>query len=657
MKLARRGAHACLLAVVACPLLMAGGNVQAQSGDPEEYVDRIIDPSRLAPLPAESDQADDPEGLPRSTYAEAIASRTERNNETFGEFGIGLGGTWETEEFGTLSLDALLLHSDRPRDGERRSNWRATLWQRGYYLNNDWRADNGLGVLNTPLPDLLRNQYRFFLPSVPFVGASTSISHINGVNFQASGGRAGLFTGARVLAFDQADGHVGSLGAQWRWSPAIQSSLAFLATDGRIVPDDSGETFFQEGRTEATAFSTRWTGPRDNVQVNLQSSSGYLGSASGAWLDAESRRQRYVHNYGAYRLGDDLAWGAMPINNDVQGLYYRLGYQHARWTWNASVEDISSISDGGFDGQYGTAFARYQANPRLGIGANLSLRHSSLRTDGSLRVFADRRTSWGLSRAQIDYARSGDAGEHDWQVQFDQDLPMRQGSRLSLSLAHGSVQYSGEPERSDTTSLAAYGGIDIGSRVKLDGSVRWTHGSGPDAFRGGDINLSASWRIAPRWQLAATLYQNEGSRRSPFVLDPLADQTFVRLPSDRSFFLTLRYDRQAGTPASVIGGGPQSAAGGIRGSVFLDENGDGIRSATELPAANVTVILDGRYAVRTDSNGEFEFARVAVGAHTIEVVPDNLPLPWFIGGDGDRRAVEVRVRDTSRVDIGARRQR
>ncbi|MCM2355351.1 MAG: carboxypeptidase-like regulatory domain-containing protein, partial [Arenimonas sp.] len=109
--------------------------------------------------------------------------------------------------------------------------------------------------------------------------------------------------------------------------------------------------------------------------------------------------------------------------------------------------------------------------------------------------------------------------------------------------------------------------------------------------------------------------------------------------------------------AGVLGGAPGSAFGSIAGSVYLDENGDGERAASELPASNVTVLLDGRYSVRTDSQGNFEFPRVAVGAHTIEVVPDNLPLPWFLDEQGDRRAVEVQVREAARVDIGARRQR
>ena len=140
--------------------------------------------------------------------------------------------------------------------------------------------------------------------------------------------------------------------------------------------------------------------------------------------------------------------------------------------------------------------------------------------------------------------------------------------------------------------------------------------------------------------------------REVLSLDPLAppDQ-FLPIPRETTYFLSLRYERQAGSPSAVLGGLPGAAAGGIRGSVFLDENGDGVRSASELPAVNVTVLLDGRYAVRTDSQGEFEFPRVATGAHTVQVVPDNLPLPWFLEGDAARRAVEVKVRESARVEM------
>src|SRR3546814_13850426 len=72
---------------------------------------------------------------------------------------------------------------------------------------------------------------------------------------------------------------------------------------------------------------------------------------------------------------------------------------------------------------------------------------------------------------------------------------------------------------------------------------------------------------------------------------------------------------------------------------------------------NVTVLLDGRFAVRTDSLGNFEFPRVAAGSHVLTVVPDNLPLPWFINQADAQRSVQVRGRETARNDIGPRRQR
>ena len=107
----------------------------------------------------------------------------------------------------------------------------------------------------------------------------------------------------------------------------------------------------------------------------------------------------------------------------------------------------------------------------------------------------------------------------------------------------------------------------------------------------------------------------------------------------------------------MLGGSANAATGRIAGSVFFDDNGDGMRSASELPAANVTIVLDERYSVRTDDQGRFVFERVAVGAHTLEAIPDNLPLPWSIDEARARRNVQVDVRGETMIDIGAERPR
>lgn len=631
--------------------------VQAPEPEGEPWSDNVIAEEDLAPLPEDPEINFDPSGLPRSFQAELIASRTERGDDAFHEFGLRFGGFRETEAHGSLSLDATVLQSDRRTDGESDLGGTATLWQRGLFLDGGWRGNNGLGVLNTPSPSLLREQQRFFLPSVPFAGASTEwVRGRENLVIQGGLGRAGVFNGARVVGFDPADGNVGTVGFQFKPANGWRAAISALATDGRIVPDDFGGTFFQDGRTEALHGALAWSNAANALNLNLQGSDGYLGSAAGAWLDARHERGRYTHRYGIFNLEPDLAWGAQPISNDSRGAYYRVAYQHARWSWSAGLDRVASISGNSFDGWYGSSYARYQSTASLGFGGNLAVRSSDAQDALSALWFVDKKTQWGQSRLQLEHVHSRGDSEDDnsWELSLDQSLPLRQGRRLTLSASYGEVAYEGEPA-SAVASVSAYGGMDIGSRVTLDGTARWTEG---DAFRGADLNLNLAWRMSGHWSLVATIYENQGSQRSPFIIDPLAtEQPFVTLPRDRSVFLSLRYERQAGTSAGVLGGAPGTAAGSVTGSVFLDENGDGERSASELPAANVTVLLDGRYAVRTDSQGEFEFPRVATGTHTIEVVPDNLPLPWFLEGDTGEQAVEVRVRDTTRIDIGARRQR
>ncbi|GAB2494700.1 carboxypeptidase-like regulatory domain-containing protein [Arenimonas alkanexedens] len=644
---------AIVLVLATCPAVTFA---QDDADETSDYQDRIIDPGKLEPLPADDEEVFDATGLPRSWRLELVTSQIERGDTRYSESGASFGGFWETERWGNFSLDATLYRSNQGRTGDARWVGSATLWQRELAFDGGWRVDNGLGVLNTPLTPLQRDQYRFFLPSVPFSGL-TSLweNRERGLSLIGSIGQAGVFAGSRIVAFDQADGNVGTIGAQWRWAPGWTGAASALVTDGRIIPDELGGGQFQDGRTEAILFSTAWAGRRDSANLHVQSSRGFLGDAFGAWADLASNRGRYAYNYGVFRLDPGLAWGALPINNDAQGFYFRTNYRHPRWTWSAGVDQIYSVSGDSFDGTFASAYLRYQARANLGIGGSVNVRDADAYTDFSSRWFVDRRSNWGQTRLQLDQASTSD--REDWQVSLDQELPVRAGSRLSLSTAYATT----EDDRIGTSrsySLAALGGIELTDRLSLDGNVRWVRGSGPDSFRGTDINLSLNWRVGMHWWLSATAYHNRGEQRSPFQLDPLAPQDqFLRIPRERSLFLSLRYERQSGTPAFVMGGTPGAAAGSVRGSIFLDENDDGERAASELPAANVTVLLDGRFSVRTDSQGNFEFPRVAVGSHTITVVPDNLPLPWFLDEGNNARTIDVEVREAARVDIGARRQR
>jgi hypothetical protein len=624
------------------------------------YVDRVIDASTLPALPPDEEELlANTEGLPRSIRVEGIVSQNKRGNETFNEQGVSVGAFWDTKDWGQFSVDATVFRSNRDRRNPESTDYNlggtATLWQRNFHLNDHLTMNNGLGVLNTPAVPLQRNQYRFFLPTVPYAGISSEVIRSeNGLLLQAGFGRNGTYDGTRVIGFELTDGTVAALGAQWKFSPSWTGAASYLETNGRLRANNLGEFDFQEGNTQALYGTAEWRNKDNRVQINVQASDGDFGKAAGAWVDAEQKRGRYTHNYGGFYLQPDLAWGAFPINNDAAGAYYRLGYQYGRMNWNIGADQIQSISGEGFDGTYATSYLRYQSSSTFGYGGALNARIADGGNAYSTQLFADKRTRFGQTRLQLDQADTG--GDSDsWQVSVDQSFPVKTGSRIAASVSYGEISYLNQAA-TRTTSVALYGGKDITERLTIDGNARWTHGSGSEALRGTDLNIGLNWRLSNRFSLAATFYKNKGSQRSPFVLDPLADPGgFISLPRDQSVFLSLRYDRQAGRAVGNIGGSPVGASGSITGSVFLDENRDGIRNASELPAANLTVIIDGRFAVRTDSMGRFAFDQVSVGARTISVVPDNLPLPWSIDEGQATQVIQVHTRQTQTIEIGATR--
>jgi hypothetical protein len=633
----------------------------ASSNDALPYRDRIIASDKLAALPDDEDEEEWSGSLPRSIHAEWIAHQSQQGNVETREIGVALGGYWETENLGSFSADGVLFKGDQNNPYSNGDGWRgsATLWQRGLNMPGGWQVNNGLGVLSTPMPALLREQYRFFLPSVPMLGVSSEwLQRDEGLQIQASAGRGGVYAGARLNGFEFGDSSVASLSAQWNWAANFSGAFSLLATDGRIVPDDQGLPQFQNGETQAVLFGNRWEGLHDSFTLNLQASNNDSSQASGAWLDARSNRGRFTHRYGAFYLEPQLAWGAFPINNDVSGAYYRLDYQRARWSWNSSLDRIDSISGNGFEGWYGNGYVRYQASPRLGYGGGVSMRNNDAASAQTAQIFLDTQSRIGQTRFQYDQAHDSNHAD-SWQIVMDHSLPLKQGARLSISAGIGEVANdTANTTRTTTTTLAAYGGFDVGDGFSIDGTVRWNHDDGAEGSRSVDANLALQWKLSSHWSLLGNLTATRGSRRSPFVLDPLGNPAdFQSLPSSRSKYLSVRYDFSAGKSKFLLGGSNNSGAGRVVGTIFLDENGDKIRSATEQVAANITVLLDDRYTVRTDQQGRFEFDRVAAGKHTVTVVPDNLPLPWFIDEEHMQQQIEVEVRRDAVVDIAAERQR
>ena len=157
--------------------------------------------------------------------------------------------------------------------------------------------------------------------------------------------------------------------------------------------------------------------------------------------------------------------------------------------------------------------------------------------------------------------------------------------------------------------------------------------------------------------MLASYYENRVGSWTPLVVtSPLAPPTaaVIAAAGERGVFLTVRYRDACGAHFTPLGGMPGSGSGRLGGVVYLDANENGRYDAGESGAASVTVILDGRFSVRSDSNGRFDFPAVAAGHHVLTVQADNLPLPWTLTNSG-RTEVDVATRDRTEVNIGALR--
>jgi len=325
-----------------------------------------------------------------------------------------------------------------------------------------------------------------------------------------------------------------------------------------------------------------------------------------------------------------------------------VNYQSQQWVWAAGLDSVRPVSGPGASGTFVTGSARYQVDRSLGVGGGASARRSG-GDAAAAYVFVDKQSVLGATRLQLDVLGGG--AQHTQQLAVDHAWPTQPGLRLSTSLTLG--HETGANGRITRASVAGFGGIDLTNTLTLEGNLRFSQERQAGRANGRYANVGLVWRVTPRWSLVATYYDNRADSQPFTGLAPLIPVEIAPvIPRDRAIFITVRYEDRAGTPLAPLGGPPGSGAGTVVGYIFYDANDDGWRSAGESGAANVTVVLDGKFATRTDGDGRFEFPMVASGRHTIVVVPDNLALPWSIAGDG-RNDVTVLTRQTATLEIAA----
>ena len=606
--------------------------------------------------------------LTRNLQSSQNTSATSANTRTDTQ-GIQIDGYVETPNFGALSLHARALGG---RNTAGLTSW--SLRQTGLPFDGGWRADNALGATNLFVPELARRNSRLTLPSPQVLGGSTIWRNegSGALTFGASVGEPGRFEGFPQSRFVGSGGQVNSLFAQatqneWTAAAAFAQGSNILPDAAPLTGDDpnnSAARISPRGFYVSAARHDLTTGA--SWQASAIASTASAVDATGLWADVIWRDAGHHHQASIFRFTRGLSWIDRPLAADLQGGSYRYNYLSLRWDLSANIESFASVSGQNPNGWYASASGRRLLTSNVSTGGGFALRSYGV-SSASGFGYMQWQNPLGISRLQLDAATT-QRGQSSQAVTFDHSVYAENGLSLSTSL---SVERLRLAPASSETPVARQNAVAIGlsgravltNSLSVQGSLRARDVRGGDGGSGATLalNVGLDWQINRDWSFSSSLYANRGVLSDTVaVQSPLVVAEVVRArPSDYGVFLILRYVWRAGTPSAVFGGPPGSGSGRIEGSVYLDSNDNGQRDGNESGVANVLVVLDGKFSTRTNAFGDFEFPTVVSGQHTLSVLQDDLPLPWTIGADQKDQKISapVSIRNTTRVDIGAKRLR
>jgi hypothetical protein len=401
-------------------------------------------------------------------------------------------------------------------------------------------------------------QPRFLLAQGPMQGLETEWRGPSGLQIVAGGGEPGLYEGIKVPTLQTLGGTTATLGAQW--SPAPQWSVGgeFASAHDVLLYQPYDPTLFPNAPTTPrlstnTGYLTAaWTGPGMSVQANLID--GTLdgnANAFGAWADAAITRGALTHTFGIFRIDPNLTWGNQLITSDVQGGYYRAGYQSRRWNADFGVDEVKSVSGNGSDTTFINADARYQLTRDTGVGGVANLRHGAGETAWSLEGYFDRVNFLGIGRVQLDYATAPQTQETTLTLQ--QSWTLRVGTRLSTTAAVDRIHDTaipGVPQDTTVARLAVYGGANFTARLSLDGSVQWATAVQGRAAPSTSADITLGWEINRAWS-PGRLPREPHRLRSPSGHSPLPPRPRYPWPEgENGLFLTVRYRDTRGAHSS-----------------------------------------------------------------------------------------------------------
>ncbi len=569
-------------------------------------------------------------------HEQAINAQYRQETENWGEWAFDIAA----RQLVTAPGDPVVGRGNTPR---------ATLLHSLFPITERWVANSALGVIRNPINPLVTNSYRISLPTPLYVGVASTIGD-GQREIRFATGQIGTLTGLAASAFERTNGSFASIGGNLRI--ADRWSVGGQAISVRDVTSVVEHT--------SLAGVLRYQLPQRAGGASLHALTDGRGRA-GIWSDADVTLDGVRHQFGLFRLDPSLLWADSQIANDQQGLYWRANLAGLRqfWSGGISYDDTNIQRDptrGGQESVSGFVGTTLRLDRRLSVGGNISIQstrprdaNTQARRTFSGSLFANLSHWLGVSR--IDAARYLLRPEASTQDSVDtlsisHDWPALGEFSINTALTGSRENSAGMVTRRESANLGVRS--PSGGDLTWDLAVAIARVTGP---RGTEKNINASvggyWRISNDLSASAQFIWSTIDAAAP--LPGVVVNPFRR---EKRLALSIRYEQASGMAFGTAGSLQERrfGTGRITGIVFFDENGDGVRQANERGAGNLTVFLDGRIPVTTDSNGRYVFSSVATGLRTLFISADILPLPWTLESENGFR-VTVPLRGEAVFDI------
>jgi hypothetical protein len=419
-----------------------------------------------------------------------------------------------------------------------------------------------------------------------------------------------------------------------------------------------------------TAYGARWTktSSRSQTAVTALRAVGQHGGASNAILALDYQRYRasgtsvfeaaLSRPTGLLDLADG-AHAAFALSHQVAG---RWGYAELR------LRDVPS----GFASLNGVTLPAREANLTLrrdlglaSVGFSLNRLSVTQVTgiDSSDRVTTDLSRGWQHGSLALTASLSTDAFAGTQQVSRSLGLALSQTIGRQTALSE-TVQSS---SIATDIGMSRVSGASLGMSRQLGGGfLQLSLGGGktlaPDSLSTYlDELVSYTRPIGRRLDLNTALGENVQTQNGIWArIDSASLGLIARLSSALALRValsenlsrgattsrgsTLQVDLTGplafGSAARAEGHGDPRFPGTIRGHVYVVGGADLTAAAAQQSGyGNVLVVLDNTQTQRTDATGEFDFAFVKAGMHTVAIEPASLPAGFI----PDRRSDTINV--------------